>query len=51
MKLMDRVKVKIKTRKSSFSDEIDFREEVDMFRTLDNKISNELFMKNVLGLK
>ena len=51
MKLMDRVKVKFKVRKSSFSDEIDFREEANMFKTLDNKISNEIFIKNVLGLK
>lgn len=34
-----------------FSDEIDVREEFAMYKNLDNKISNEIFMKNVLGLK
>jgi hypothetical protein len=45
------VNVVLKPRKSVFSDEIDFREELSMYKSLDNKISNEIFMKNVLGLK
>jgi hypothetical protein len=46
-----RVSVNFKSRKSLFSDEIDARGEFDMFKKLDNKISGEIFMKNVLGLK
>ena len=45
------VNLRLKPRKSMFSDEIDAREEFAMFKNLDNKISNEIFMKNVLGLK
>ncbi|MCR5265483.1 MAG: hypothetical protein K6E29_02685 [Cyanobacteria bacterium RUI128] len=45
-----RIGINYMGKKSQTGSSIDFMEECCMFRDLDNKISNEIFMKNVLGI-
>ncbi len=33
------------------SSSLDYREELKMFKNIDRKIENEIFIKNILGIK
>ena len=43
------LKINFSRAKNDFSS-VDFRVENKMYKTLDNKIENEIFMKKVLGI-